>query len=244
MEFNFKNKIVVITGGSRGIGKFLVDEFLRRGSKVFTNSRNRQTTQRLNKIKNLTCINADFLTDKDIKFFIHELKNVSKIDILINNAGINEIDTIDNYSEENWKSLQQVNLHAPFYLISKLAVKIKKSKFGRIINVSSIFGSISKEKRSAYSATKSGIIGLTRGASLDLAKYKVLVNAVSPGFVDTQLTKRILNKDQIESIKTQIPLKRLASPEEIVNLILFLCSESNSYITGQNILIDGGFTIK
>ena len=113
--------------------------------------------------------------------------------------------------------------------------------YGRIVNISSIFGVVGKAKRAAYSAAKAGLIGLTLTAAVDLAPYNVLVNSVSPGFVLTDLTKRILNKKDISQIKSFIPMGRLGRPEDIAPIVLFLASELNTYITGQNIVADGGY---
>ena len=117
-----------------------------------------------------------------------------------------------------------------------------KNKYGRIINISSIFGEISKSKRAAYSASKFGLIGFTKAVALDLAKNNILVNSVSPGFVETDLTRDILGKNEIKNIVKQIPIGRLASTREVSDLILFLASDYNTYLTAQNITIDGGFT--
>ena len=118
---------------------------------------------------------------------------------------------------------------------------MKRNGYGRIINIASILGVISKEKRSIYSSSKFGIIGMTMAVSNELARYNVLVNAVSPGFVLTDLTKRILGKDEMEALEAQIPAQRLAGPADISNVVLFLASTFNTYITGQNIIVDGGY---
>jgi 3-oxoacyl-[acyl-carrier protein] reductase len=113
---------------------------------------------------------------------------------------------------------------------------------GKILNISSIFGTVGKSKRVSYSSSKWGLIGLTKSSSLDLAKYNILVNAISPGVIESDLTNKILGKKGIHNIKKDIPLNRLASIDEIINVISFLVSDKNSYMTGQNIVIDGGFT--
>ena len=114
--------------------------------------------------------------------------------------------------------------------------------YGRIINISSIYGTISKSKRASYSTTKWGLIGFTKAVALDLASKGVLVNAVSPGFVDTSLTRKILGENELKKLISTIPQQRLANPKEIAKIVLFLSSDENTYITGQNIIIDGGYT--
>jgi 3-oxoacyl-[acyl-carrier protein] reductase len=243
MKINFKDKNVLITGASRGIGNDLANSFYLSGANIISTS-TRPFKVKNTKLKNKwTNFVVDFNDDESIEEFS---KNIIKykIDILINNAGINKINDIDKIIKDDWDKINRVNLRAP-YLISQLAAKkMIKQKKGFIVNVSSIFGVISKEKRASYSASKSGLIGLTKATAIDLAKHNILVNAVSPGFVETELTRKILSKVESNQIKKDIPLRRFAKKNEITNLIFFLCSSYNTYITGQNFVIDGGFTIK
>ena len=243
MKINFKDKNVLITGASRGIGNDLANSFYLSGANIISTS-TRPFKVKNTKLKNKwTNFIVDFNDDESIEEFS---KNIIKykIDILINNAGINKINDIDKIIKDDWDKINRVNLRAP-YLVSQLAAKkMIKQKKGFIVNVSSIFGVISKEKRASYSASKSGLIGLTKATAIDLAKHNILVNAVSPGFVETELTRKILSKVESNQIKKDIPLRRFAKKNEITNLIFFLCSSYNTYITGQNFVIDGGFTIK
>tara|TARA_Y100001960_G_C14019808_1_gene515420 strand:- start:180 stop:545 length:366 start_codon:yes stop_codon:yes gene_type:complete len=119
---------------------------------------------------------------------------------------------------------------------------MKKNQQGRIVNISSVFGVVSKAMRASYSTTKWGLVGFTKAVAVDLAPHNILVNAVSPGFIDTELTRKILGNDGIKEVLESIPQQRLASAEEVAKLVIFLSSNQNSYITGQNIIIDGGFT--
>ena len=234
MKIDFKNKNVLITGASRGIGNDLANSFYLSGANIISTS-TKPFKLKNTKLKNQwTNFIVDFNDDKSIEEFSKNLIKYKKIDVLINNAGI----------KDDWDMINRVNLRAP-YLISQLVAKqMIKQKKGFIINVSSIFGVISKEKRASYSASKSGLIGLTRATAIDLARYNILVNAVSPGFVETELTKKILSKIESSKIKKDIPMRRFAKKNEITNLIFFLCSNYNTYITGQNFVIDGGFTIR
>ena len=163
---------------------------------------------------------------------------------MVNNAGVNKINEINKINDNDWDEINRVNLKAPYLMTKLISKKMIKQKKGYIINISSIFGVISKEKRASYSASKSGLIGLTKASAIDLAEYNILVNSVSPGFVDTELTKKILSTKDSAQLKKNVPLKRFAKKEEITNLLFFLCSKYNTYITGQNIIIDGGFTLK
>jgi 3-oxoacyl-[acyl-carrier protein] reductase len=161
--------------------------------------------------------------------------------VLVNNAGINPIEALGEISAENWAQTIQVNLTAPFLLIQGLAPGMTARGWGRVVNISSIWAAVSKAKRASYSAAKTGLIGLTRTSAIELAPHGVLVNAVCPGFVETELTRANNPPEALEVIRKTIPLGRLAQPEEIARFVAFLCSEQNTYLTGQSIVIDGGF---
>ena len=233
-------KVILISGTSSGIGKYLAVK-LSQNNTVIGFSRGKSNIKNKNYYHHRLDINKNKKLETLIKNIMTKHK---KIDILINNAGINKINEVNRINNNDWDEINKVNLRAP-YLMTKLVSKIMiKQKKGYIINISSIFGVISKEKRAAYSASKSGLIGLTKASAIDLAKYNILVNSVSPGFVETELTKKILSiKDKV-LLKKNVPLKRFAKKEEVTNLLFFLCSKYNTYITGQNIIIDGGFTLK
>ena len=215
-------KYVLLTGGSRGIGKAILDE-IKNDYIVLAPSRDELDLSSLKSID---------------KYF----ENNTSIDILINNAGINIIKEIDSILNEDIEKINQINLVAPLKLIQHVSKNMKKNNFGKIINISSIWGVRSKEKRTLYSGTKFGIIGQTKALSRELGEYNILINALCPGFTATELTMNSLSKDELEDITSQIPLQRLAHPYEIAKSVKFLISEDNSYITGQTIVIDGGFT--
>lgn len=190
-------------------------------------------------------IRADLdLSDPDsVQNYLRANRNM-EVDILVNNAGINFINEIEAIEMEAWQAMLQVNLTAPMQLIQGFAPHMKHQGWGRIVNISSIFSHVVKEGRAAYSATKSGINGLTRGAAVELAPHGILVNAVCPGYVETEMTRANNDESAIQSIAAAIPLQRLARPEEIAHWVAFLCSEANSYMTGQTLLVDGGFTCR
>lgn len=216
-------KRVLLTGASRGIGKAIYDE-LKNDYEVIA-----PTKEELNL--------------EDIESINNFIKNCStNFDILINNAGINIIKKIDSILDEDIEKINTTNLVAPLKLIQFASKGMKENKNGKIINISSIWGIRSKEKRTLYSGTKFGLIGITKALARELGEYNILVNAICPGFTATDLTMQSLNKEELEDLQNQIPLKRLASPNEIAKTIKFLISDENSYITGQSIIIDGGFT--
>ncbi len=247
MNFNFKDKVVLVTGATRGIGKQVADDFAGLGAELILTgtkegeikSLNESSTNDNSKKRKYYC--ADFTNSESTEKFIEELKKYKRIDVCINNAGINKIDYIDETRIEDWDNIVSVNLKAPFLIIREVSKVMKKNNYGRIINISSVFGVVSREKRSIYSASKFGLNGLTVTASNELAKHNVLVNTVSPGFILTELTKSILSESEMEQLAARVPMGRFATPDEISRVVLFLASGLNTYITGQNIIADGGF---
>jgi len=242
MKFNFKKKLVVITGGTGGIGKSISNKFVKSGASVIITTRNRNKLKEKNKKKKY--IYLDFNNENSINIFLSQIKKLKKIDILINCAGINKLYDIDKIDKNFLDQIYKVNLRGPIILTNEISKKMIKKRSGRIINISSIFGVVSKSGRSLYSSTKFGLIGLTKASALDLAKNNILVNSVSPGVIKTKLTTSVLSPKQLSKIKHEIPLKRLGDVEDVSNLVCFLCSELNNYITGQNFIVDGGYTSK
>lgn len=238
MIISFKKKKILVTGYFSGIGNDLIKKYLSLGAEVYSTS-----TKKEFKKKNLQVFRCDFLNEVSKVDFFKKIEKIN-FDIVVNNVGINIIDEIYNLSNDDLENIIKINLTIPAQIIKITSKKMIKNRSGKIINISSIFGSVSKSKRASYSSSKSGLLGLTRACALDLAKYNILVNSVSPGFVNTSLTKRILGKNTIIKIKRDIPLKKLATPSEIIPYIIFLTSDHNKYITGQNCVIDGGYTIQ
>jgi 3-oxoacyl-[acyl-carrier protein] reductase len=221
---NFKNKTIIVTGGARGIGKQISEDFKSKGAEVIVTDTS----------------NLNFLDPKSIAEFLNSIKDLD-IDICINNAGINEINPFCETSDQSWEDIIAVNLTGTFKITKSIIKKMMKRENGKVINVSSIWGHKSKIGRAAYSASKFGLRGLTQAIAAEAASKGVLVNSVSPGFTRTELTERILGTDGIAEIEKSIPLGRLATPKEISNVIMFLASDLNTYISGQDIGIDGGF---
>lgn len=243
MEIDFSGKTAIVTGGTRGIGRSIVSLLLESGCHVIYTGTKEQPKS---PIKNGQYEQLDLSDGKNINRFVKEvIGKTPRIDILINNAGINITEPIDEIQDENWEKILAVNLTGPMRLIKAVAKVMKKNEHrGKILNISSIFGVVSKTKRNSYSASKSGLIGLTRASSLDLASYKILVNALCPGFTSTELTKSILSSREIKDLSSQIPLGRFADASEIAQIAVFLCSDLNTYLTGQTIVVDGGVTVQ
>ena len=214
----------LVTGASRGIGAAIVEKMRDAGITVVTPSRQQ----------------LDLLSDASIDTFLKTI--ASPIDILVNNAGINLIATSTEVSDQNIADTLQVNLIAPMKLIRGLVPHMMQKKYGRIVNISSIWSAVSKAGRLTYAASKAGLDGMTRTLAVELAPHNILVNSLAPGFTNTELTSINNTPEQIEGIKKVIPLGRLAEPREIAEAVYFLCSEANTYITGQVLYADGGFT--
>lgn len=235
-----KNKTVVITGATKGIGEAIFNAYKNENVEIIVTGRNLKRK----KIDKIQYFPLDLKDKKSIIVFVNYLKTKNRIDILINNAGINIISEFTDIKKKDWDDVLAVNLTGPMLIAQTVAKIMKKNGGGHILNISSIWGIIGKEKRHAYSAAKTGLIGLTKTMALELAKYNILVNALCPGFTVTKLTESILSKKEIKELSCQIPLGRFATVNEIAQTAIFLCSNKNSYITGQAIVIDGGFTVK
>ena len=219
-------RIVLITGGSRGIGAAIATLLKKEGYAVIAPTRD----------------TLDLKDDRSLEEFVRRHKR-TRIDILVNNAGVNEPQWIDETTDENIRETMQVNLIAPIKLVRVVIPGMKKRKWGRIINISSMFGIIARGKQVLYAATKHGINGATKALALELAPYNILVNSVCPGFTATDLVLRN-PPEKVRALAADVPLGRLAKPVEIARLVSFLISEKNTYITGETILIDGGYTCK
>lgn len=247
MKIDFQGQTVLITGATRGMGKQFADDFAKLGANLILTGTDKDQIETLNKEvrrdkqASRKYYAVDFANAESTKAFIEAIEAYEKIDVCINNAGINRINFIDETLLEDWKDILSVNLEAPFMITRAVSRLMKKNRYGRIINIASIFGVISKAKRSIYTTTKSGLHGLTVTSAIELAPYNVLVNSVSPGFVLTELTKNILSAVEMEDLARQIPMGRFAEPAEISGVVLFLSSSLNTYLTGQNIIVDGGF---
>ena len=232
-------KRALVTGASRGIGASIAKKLSEDGFEVYgTSTSGEGKTIGVNQ-----WVSGDFSTQKGIDDFLIRLKKISSFDVLVNNAGINIIKSQNRVTKEDYSRMESVNLRAPYQITQMVLKQMAEKKYGRIIHIASIWSVVSKANRSLYSTMKTGLLGMTRAAALEWAAHNILINSISPGFVQTELTKKSLTTEQQDVIKKQIPIKRFAQPDEIAETVSFLCSNKNTYLTGQNIIIDGGFTI-
>ncbi|MDR3696320.1 SDR family oxidoreductase [Mucilaginibacter sp.] len=245
VTIDLSDKVALITGGTRGIGKAIADRFLDAGASVILTGTKLDEISRLNNDKisdRITYLQVDFSDQNSVDFFLSKIASYNKIDVLINNAGINKIALNTDTINGDFDLLNNVNVKGPYMLCREVSKLMKKNGYGRIVNITSIWSAITRPGRSIYTTTKSAIAGLTKALAVELAEYNILVNSVGPGFTMTELTASTNTPEEIEKITEIIPIKRMAQPIEIANTVLFLSSDLNSYLTGQNIIIDGGYT--
>jgi len=244
VKINLENKTALVTGGTRGIGKAIVEELLQSGAKVFATGTNVVQIKELNatnKNSQLTYLQLNLSYPDNVKDFIAKTLELTDVDILINNAGINIVSGADKITDESFLQIQEINVHGPFLLAQAFGKQMVKRNWGRIVNIASIWGVVTRPGRLSYSASKMALLGINKTLAVEWAKDNVLVNAVSPGFTLTELTKTTNTEEELNIIKNKIPQNRLALPEEIARGVLFLSSNLNSYIVGQNLIIDGGY---
>lgn len=240
------NRTSLITGASRGIGRSIAIDFAKEGSTVFINSVNKENLKdayfQLKKMgAKCFCYAADVSNKDEVKkMFNYFFKKTESIDILVNNAGIIRDSTLHKMEDEYWDKVIGVNLKGVFNCCKAALPKMRENNYGKIINISSVVGICGNFGQTNYSASKAGIIGFTKSLAYETAGKGITVNAVAPGFIETDMTKNI-PEDIKQKILLQIPLKRFGLPDEVAKMITFLASDNSSYITGQVFNINGGF---
>ena len=238
---DFKNKKILITGGCGGIGKELVKKFVSLGGNVLGTGTNTEKLDLLKKeYPNILVKRFDMSEHSRIVEFIDNVTlELGGLDILINNAGIN----IDNLSlrmkDEEWKKVIDINLTSTFLLTKSAIKKMLKNKFGRIVNITSIVAHTGNLGQANYSATKSGIIGMSKSLAVEYAKKNITINCVSPGFIQSNMTMNLAEKVKLY-LTSKIPMGRLGTGEDVSNCVAFLSSAQASYITGETIHVNGG----
>lgn len=248
ITLDLSDKTALITGGTRGIGAAVAATFERAGARLILTGTDPDNVDRKNREaeaagrSHVRYVAADFSQHSGIDAFVDGLADLPRIDICVNNAGVNRIKPVHDTRAEDFDLLTSVNLRAPYLISREVSRSMVEQRWGRIINIASIWSVITKPGRSTYTTTKFGLVGMTKTLAAELAHHGVLVNAVSPGFTMTELTRASLSDEEAEDLARQVPINRFAQPEEIARVVLFLASELNTYITGQNIVVDGGFT--
>lgn len=228
-------KVAFITGGNRGIGKAIALELAKNGFKIVVNYRDKKPDFECE-----LAVQGDVSSFEDCERMVKEItERLGKIDVLVNNAGITKDGLLMRMKKEDFNSVIDVNLIGTFNVTRNVIPVMVKQRAGRIINISSVVGVSGNAGQTNYSASKAGIIGFTKSLAKEVASRNILVNAIAPGFIGTDMTA-VLPDNIKESIYAQIPLKRMGSADEIAKVVKFLSNEDSSYITGQVINVDGG----
>jgi len=239
-------KTAFVTGSSRGIGKAIAIYLAKSGYRIVLHASHKSsallvTEKELKKFDALAatvCFDVSDKTSVQLSC-VSILNKVKTVDVLVNNAGITRDKTFIKMSDEEWDNVVKTNLYGPFYVTKQLLPVMKKRAFGRIINISSIMAQ-GAFGQSNYAAAKAGVIGMTKSLALEVAKYNITVNAICPGYIDTEINKILPGKYRKQLLK-RIALGRIGKPEEIASMVLYLVSKESSYITGAVIDIDGGW---
>lgn len=256
-----KKRVVFITGAANGIGLEIGRMFLQAGAKVVFTDQQRIMVEKVAenfKTSNYDCLGipCDVTNEEEIRWAINRtMKHYGKIDVLINNAGLQHIDALEDFPKEKFELMLKIMLTAPFLTIKYVFPYMKRQKFGRIINIASINGIIGFAGKAAYNSAKHGVIGLTKVAALEGATHGITVNSLCPGYVDTALVRNqladlaqsrniSLEKVLEEVIYPLVPQRKLLDAKEIAHYALFLASEQAKSVTGQAIVIDGGYTVQ
>lgn len=249
--FNLTGRMALVTGGSKGLGLAMARGLAEAGADLAICSRNEtELTAARDAIaaatgRRVEAIVADMTRRADVRRLADEsARRLGKIDILVNNAGTNVPQAIDAITDETWDMMLELNLTSVMALTRALVPGMKERQWGRVIHISSMMATISKEKRNTYSATKAALIGMTRASALELGPFNITVNCLAPGPFLTDLPASLLSQAERDEWSRVTALGRWGDPRELVGPLLLLASDAGSYITGQSILVDGGFTVR
>ena len=238
---NFKDKKILITGATGGIGKALVKKFVSlEGNVLATGTKTEKLNALKKKFPNINILKFDISDHSKIEEFIENTSSqLAGLDVLVNNAGINMDNLSLRMKDEEWKKVIDVNLGATFFLCKYAIKKMLKNKYGRIVNITSVVGHTGNLGQANYAASKAAIIGMSKSLAIEYAKKNITINCVSPGFIQSNMTDKI-----VESIKavltSRIPMSKLGTGEDVSNTVAFLSSDAASYITGETIHVNGG----
>ena len=245
----FVDKVAVVTGASRGIGRAIAEKLASEGAKVVVGFSNNES-KALEVVQQIEsnggqaiALKVDVSNSESVaEFFNSIVEKFQKIDILVNNAGITRDSLILRMKDEDFSAVINTNLQGVFYCTKAAAKIMLKARSGRIVNIASVVGEIGNAGQANYSAAKAGVIALTKTSAKEFASRGINVNAVAPGFIETDMTNVL--KDEVKSeMSKSIPLNRFGKPEDVANVVAFLASDSASYITGQTVNVDGGMVM-
>ena len=245
---NLKDKVAVVTGSTKGIGKEIAVEFARCGAKVVVSGRNAQRAEDVcSEIKSAggeaMAVVADVANMDNAQQLVQQtIEKYGQLDVLVNNAGITKDNLMMRMKEADWDDVININLKGTFNCIKSVTRQMMKQRSGQIINITSVVGLIGNAGQVNYAASKAGIVGITKSVAKELASRNITCNAIAPGFIETDMTD-ILDEKTKEALNTQIPLGRMGSVSDIARAAVFLASDDAAYITGQTINVDGGMVM-
>jgi NAD(P)-dependent dehydrogenase (short-subunit alcohol dehydrogenase family) len=249
--FDLSGRTALVTGGSKGLGLAMARGLAQAGADIAICSRNEGELSKARDAiasetgRRVEAIPADMTNRADVRRLADEAtRRLGQVDILVNNAGTNIPQAIDAITDEIWDQLIELNLTSVMALTRALVPGMKERQWGRVVHISSMMAMISKEKRDAYSATKAALVGMTRASALELGPFNVTVNCLAPGPFLTELPASLLSQAERDEWSRVTALNRWGDPKELVGPLLLLASDAGSYITGQALLVDGGFTIR
>lgn len=242
-----EGRVAIVTGAGRGIGRAIAQKLAGSGARIVVSdidSKNAQSTARAldEKFGSAIACRVDVSDERSVESLMEKtLKTFGQVDFLVNNAGIMFRTRILNLSAEEWEQVIKVNLTGPFLCVRAVLPEMKKRKFGRIVNISSSAGrSVSTLGGVHYTASKAGLLGMTRAVAKEVAPFGITVNAVCPGLIDTEMVRKTTSKKELKTFLASFPVNRIGTPEDVGNLVVFLCSDKASYITGASLDINGG----
>lgn len=246
--FDLTGRVALVTGGNKGLGKAMARGLAEAGADVLIASRNEsELKSALEEIlagtgrQGAYCVTDVSVRDEVKKLAAFALEKMGRVDILVNNAGMNAPQAIDAVTDDTWDRVLEVNLSSVMALTRELVPQMKSRRWGRVVHISSIMGVVSKERRNVYSATKAALMGLARASALDLGPFGVTVNCVAPGPFMTDMPMSVLSDPEKQAFADRTALGRWAEPAELVGPVLMLCSAAGSYVTGQTLVVDGGY---
>lgn len=249
MDLNLKNKIALVTGGSRGIGKKIAEALANEGANVVVTATNINKAQEVaNELKSKYNVESlalvhDVKSSESCKEVVAKtIEKFGSIDILVNNAGITRDMLVIQMDDSAWNDVIDTNLSGAFYTSREAAKSMLRARKGKIINISSVIGKMGNAGQVNYAAAKAGIIGITKSMAKEFAPRGICVNAIAPGFIQTDMTD-VLAEDAVKKIMDITPLKKLGNAEDVANIVVFLASDLSNYITGEVIAVDGGMSM-
>ncbi|MCI0450079.1 MAG: 3-oxoacyl-[acyl-carrier-protein] reductase [Chlorobi bacterium] len=239
---SFENKVVIVTGGSRGIGRAIAESFKKAGARVYVTYKNSIDNIHFDSmgIKHAMCDASDF---KQVQEFVDSvIKENGSIDILVNNAGLTKDGLLMRMGEDDWDIVLNTNAKGVFNFTKAVCRQMISQKRGKIINISSVVGITGNAGQANYAASKAAVIGFTKSAAKELASRNININCIAPGYIDTDMTSK-LGDSVKQGILEEIPLKRIGEGKDVANAVMFLSSDDADYITGQILCVDGGMVM-